>query len=98
MQNPNSNRKYLIGGIVLAVAVIFMLRLFYIQVIDKSYQLSSNNNSRLRVVDYPDRGIIFDRYGKVMVYNEAIYDLLMLPQQVKAFDTLELCRILSVDL
>lgn len=98
MQNPNNNRKYVVGGIVLAVAVIYMLRLFYIQVIDKSYQLSSNNNSRLRVVEYPGRGMIFDRYGKIMVYNEAVYDLLMLPQQVKSFDTLELCRILSVDL
>jgi penicillin-binding protein 2 len=98
MQNPNSNRKYVIGGMVLAVAVIYTLRLFYIQVIDKSYQLSSNNNSRLRVLEYPGRGLISDRYGKVMVYNEAVCDLLVLPQQVKVFDTLELCRILSVDL
>ena len=97
MQNKNSNRKFVIGGIMLAVVAIYLIRLFYIQVIDKSYQLSSNNNSRLRVVEYPGRGMIFDRYGKVMVYNEAVYDLLMLPQQVKAFDTLELCRILSVD-
>jgi penicillin-binding protein 2 len=97
MQNQNPNRKYVIGGMVIAVAIIFMFRLFYIQVIDKSYQLSSNNNSRLRVVDYPGRGMIFDRFGKVMVYNEAVYDLLVLPQQVKTFDTLELCRILSVD-
>jgi penicillin-binding protein 2 len=98
MQNPNNNRRYVIGGMVLAVTLVFMLRLFYIQVIDRSYQLSSNNNSRLRVVEYPDRGIILDRYGKVLVYNEPVYDLLMLPQQVKAFDTLELCRILSIDL
>jgi penicillin-binding protein 2 len=97
MQNQNPNRKYVIGGMVIAVAILFMFRLFYIQVIDKSYQLSSNNNSRLRVVDYPGRGMIFDRFGKVMVYNEAVYDLLVLPQQVKAFDTLELCRILSAD-
>jgi penicillin-binding protein 2 len=98
MQSSNSNRKYVIGGMVLIVAAVFVLRLFYIQVLDKSYQLSSNNNSRLRVVEYPGRGMIFDRYGNVMVYNEAVYDLLVLPQQVKAFDTLELCRILTVDL
>jgi penicillin-binding protein 2 len=98
MQNPNNNRKFVIGGMVVAVAVLFMLRLFYIQVIDRSYQLSSNNNSRLRVVEYPDRGRIFDRYGKVMVFNEPVFDLLMLPQQVREFDTLEMCSILNVDL
>jgi len=98
MQNPNSNRKYIISGMVLTLTAIFIIRLFYIQIIDKSYQLSSNNNSRLRVVEYPGRGMIFDRYGKPLVYNEPVYDLLMLPQQVKAFDTLELCRILSIDI
>ncbi|MDD4645454.1 MAG: penicillin-binding protein 2 [Bacteroidales bacterium] len=98
MQNPNSNRKYIIAGMVLTLTAIFIIRLFYIQIIDKSYQLSSNNNSRLRVVEYPGRGMMFDRYGKPLVYNEPVYDLLMLPQQVKAFDTLELCRILSIDI
>ncbi len=97
MQNSNPNRKYVVGGIVLAVTLIYLLRLFYIQVIDKSYQLSSKNNSQLRVVEYPGRGMIFDRYGKALVSFEAVYDLLVLPQQLKPFDTLELCRILSVD-
>ena len=97
MQATNPNRKFVVGGIVLAVTFIYLIRLFYIQVIDKSYQLSSNNNSRLRVVEYPGRGMIFDRYGKVLVYNEPVYDLLVLPQQAKAFDTLELCSILGVE-
>lgn len=88
----------MIGGMVLAVAVVFMLRLFYIQVIDQSYKLSSNNNSRLRQVEFPARGMIFDRYGKVLVFNEAVYDLLVLPQQVKPFDTLDLCNMLNVDI
>jgi penicillin-binding protein 2 len=97
MQNSNPNRKYVVGGIVLAVSLIYLLRLFYIQIIDKSYQLSSKNNSQLRVVEYPGRGMIVDRFDKAMVYNEAVSDLLVLPQQTKAFDTLELCRILEVD-
>lgn len=83
---------------VLVVAAIFMLRLFYIQVIDQSYKLSSNNNSRLRQVEFPARGMIFDRYGKVLVFNEAVFDLLVLPQQVKPFDTLDLCNMLSIDI
>jgi len=98
MRNQNINRKYVIGGMVLLVAVVFMFRLFYIQVIDQSYKLSSNNNSRLRQVEYPGRGMIFDRFGKVMVFNEAVYDLMALPQQVKSFDTLDLCYLLNVDL
>jgi penicillin-binding protein 2 len=97
MRNQNQNRKYIIGGMVLLVAVIYTLRLFYIQVIDQSYKLSSNNNSRLRQVEFAARGMIFDRYGKVLVYNEAVFDLLVLPQQVKSFDTLGLCGMLKID-
>ena len=82
---------------VLLVSVIYLFRLFYIQVIDQSYKLSSNNNSRLRQVEFAARGMIFDRYGKVLVFNEAVFDLLVLPQQVKNFDTLDLCGMLKVD-
>ncbi|HBB92955.1 MAG: penicillin-binding protein 2 [Bacteroidetes bacterium GWF2_49_14] len=97
MRNQNQSRKYVIGGMVLLVSVIYLFRLFYIQVIDQSYKLSSNNNSRLRQVEFAARGMIFDRYGKVLVFNEAVFDLLVLPQQVKNFDTLDLCGMLKVD-
>ncbi len=97
MRNQNVNQKYVIGGMVLLTAVIFLFRLFYIQVIDQSYKLSSANNSQLRQIEYPGRGMIFDRYGKVLVFNEAVYDLLVLPQQVKSFDTADLCNLLAVD-
>lgn len=98
MRNQNANRKYVIGGIILLATAILLIRLFWLQVIDRSYKLSSSNNSRLRQVEYPGRGSILDRKGDILVFNEPVYDLLVLPQQVKPFDTLGLCSIIQVDI
>ncbi|MDD2571175.1 MAG: penicillin-binding protein 2 [Bacteroidales bacterium] len=98
MRNKNANRKYVIGGIILLAASVLIIKLFLLQVVNQSYKLSSSNNSRSRQVEYPGRGMIFDRLGKPLVYNEAVYDLLMIPQQVRTFDTLELCRLVQVDI
>jgi penicillin-binding protein 2 len=96
MQNPYSDRKYTIGIIILAVVLIYSVRLFYIQIIDKSYKLSADNNSQRHVTMYPARGLIYDRNGKLLVYNEAAYDLMVDPPQLRPFDTLELARILNL--
>ena len=96
MLNPYSNRKYIIGGIFLAFAIIFAFRLFYLQIIDTSYRYSADNNSQRRITKYPARGIIYDRNGKILVCNEAAFDLMVIPQQTKEFDTTDLCRILDI--
>lgn len=80
----------------MAVGFIYLLRLFYIQLIDKSYTLSANNNVLRYVTQYPARGLIYDREGKLLVYNEAVYDLMVTPMQVKDIDTLEFCRLLEI--
>jgi penicillin-binding protein 2 len=89
-------RKYIIGAIFTSVVLVLLVRLFYIQVIDKQYKLSADNNSRRYVTQYPARGIIYDRNGKILVYNEAAYDLMVTPVQLKSFDTLEFCSILNI--
>lgn len=92
-----SDRKLTIGMIFVFFAVIFILRLFYIQIIDDKYKLSAENNSQRQITQYPARGLIFDRNGKLLVSNQAAYDLLIIPRQVEKFDTTELCTILKID-
>ena len=92
-----SNRQYVIIGVFLLAGIIFIFRLFYIQVIDKSYSLSANNNVLRYVTQYPGRGLIYDRKGRLLVYNEAVYDLMVTPNQVKNIDTMELCRLIGID-
>ncbi|MFO7615866.1 MAG: penicillin-binding protein 2 [Bacteroidales bacterium] len=98
MRNQNASRKFVIGGIILITALVLIIRLFFLQVVNQTYKLSSSNNSRARQVEYPGRGMIFDRVGKPLVYNEAVYDLMIIPQQVRSFDTLELCRMVQVEI
>ena len=92
-----SKRKYLIIGLFSLVAVIITMRLFYIQVIDPSYKISAASNVLRRVINYPARGVIYDRNGKLLVFNQAAYDVLITPREMKAFDTLAFCRIVGVE-
>ncbi len=92
----NSGHRYVILGIFTAVIFIYLVRLFYIQVIDDSYKLSANNNVLRQIIEYPARGLVYDRNGKLLVYNEAVYDLMVIPRQVKEFDTTEFCGIIGI--
>jgi penicillin-binding protein 2 len=94
--NQYSTRQFIIGGIIVLVFFIYIIRLFYIQVIDKSYRNSAENNSQRNVVQYPSRGLIYDRKGRLLVCNEAAYDLMLNPQELRAFDTSEFCNILGI--
>lgn len=91
-----ASRKQTVIAIFLVIGLIYLVRLFYIQVIDKSYALSANNNVLRYVTQYPARGLIYDRNGKLLVYNEAVYDLMVTPLQVKEIDTVEFCRLLEI--
>lgn len=96
MINPYTNRKYVIGGIIIAFSIIFIIRIFFLQIIDTSLKYSADNNSQRRITKYPARGIIYDRNGRMLVFNEAAYDLMVIPQQTKQFDTLDLCKTIEV--
>ncbi|GHE30833.1 penicillin-binding protein 2 [Sphingobacterium griseoflavum] len=90
-------RKFVIQGIFITVAIVIVIRLFYIQIIDESYLLSANNNVLRKVVVYPARGVIFDRHGKVLVQNEPVYDLMVTPREAKDIDTALLCQLIDID-
>lgn len=92
-----AKRKYILIAIFIFVGLIFVTRLFSLQVLDNSYKQLATRNVLREVVNYPARGLIYDRNGELLVYNKAAYDLLVTPREISAFDTLELCNILQID-
>jgi penicillin-binding protein 2 len=94
--NPFAFRRYIVSAIFALVVFIYIGRLFYLQIIDNSYKYSAENNSHRIVTQYPARGLVLDRNGKLMVDNMVVYDLMITPNQVKAFDTTEFCSILQI--
>lgn len=95
--NNLANRKFIVGMIFLVIGVIFVIRLFSVQVLNDKYKLDSENNVIREITEYPARGLIYDRNGELLVYNEAAYDLMVIPKQVKAFDTLAFCELMELE-
>lgn len=92
------NRKYIIQGLFILVALILVGTLFYIQVASDKYFLSAESNVLRKIYTFPARGVILDRNEKVLVQNEPVYDLMVIPNQVKEFDTLSLINIIGIDM
>lgn len=91
-------RRIVIAFIFLCIGLIFLIRLFYVQVLDNQYKLDADNNVIRKVIRYPARGLIYDRNGELLVFNEAAYDLMIVPKQlVRPFDTLSFCRLLGIN-
>lgn len=93
-----SGRKNIIGGIILVISLILLARLFVLQIADPSYKAFARSNYLRHVTDYPARGLIYDRNGELLVYNEAHYDLMVIPGQVTNIDTLAFCELLGIEL
>ncbi|GAL75199.1 penicillin-binding protein 2 [Nonlabens ulvanivorans] len=73
-------------------------RVFYLQIIKgDSYKLKSELNAVKSIYDIPERGFIYDRDGDLMVANQVAYDIMMIPKELKKFDTLQLCTLLQMD-
>lgn len=90
------NRKFIIAAIILFACVAYICRLFYMQVIDDSFKLDASNETFRHITQYPPRGCIYDRNGNLLVTNEAAYDLMVIPAQVKNIDTLSFCSDLGI--
>ena len=100
MKTVNRNltkRQYVVIGVFVVVGVVYLLKLFSLQVLDKTLKQSADNNVLRFVTQYPARGKVYDRNGELLVYNEAVYDLMVVPGQVKDIDTLEFCRLLGME-
>ncbi len=92
----SSNRKYLVIAIFFTTGMLFILRLFYLQVVDTSYQEYATSNVLRKVVQYSARGLIYDRNGELLVYNKAAYDLMVIPREVTPFDTVSFSAMLDI--
>ncbi|MBA9078122.1 MULTISPECIES: penicillin-binding protein 2 [Rufibacter] len=91
-------RKYVIQAIFIAIGAVYLIKLFFIQVLDDSYKTAADNNAMRRVVQYPFRGLIYDRDGKLLVENTPVYDLMVVPKEAKAIDTLKFCQLVGLTL
>ncbi len=89
-------RKYVIGGFIVVIAIIYVCRLFGLQIQDDKYKDYADNNAFLRKTIYPSRGMVYDRNDSLVVYNQPAYDVMMIPRDVHDFDTLDFCRTLSL--
>ncbi|MCC9137120.1 penicillin-binding protein 2 [Pontibacter silvestris] len=96
--NYLENRKYVIQAIFLVVGIVFACRLFYIQVIDSSYKQAAETNAIKTIIQYPFRGLIYDRNGKLLVQNTPVYDLMVVPKEARNIDTLKLCKLVGLPL
>jgi penicillin-binding protein 2 len=89
-------RKALLPTIIIVSAILLVLRLFYLQVINDSFKLKSENNAIKIKYDYPERGYIYDRNGKLLVANQPSFDIMVTPKEIKNLDTLEFCTLLNI--
>jgi penicillin-binding protein 2 len=89
-------RKYVIGGFIIIIALIFIGRLFDLQLNDAKYKRSADSNAFLKKTVYPSRGLIYDRNGELVVYNQPAYDVMLIPRDVQSFDTLDFCHTLNI--
>ncbi len=94
--NQFTDRRYVFAVIITLVGLVYIARLFHIQVLDKSYEQFALSNAQSVRIIYPARGLIYDRNGEILVYNQAAYDLMITPRQLEPFDTTEICRILNI--
>lgn len=90
-------RKNLLIWITIVTSIIFTFRLAYLQLSNDFYRLASNNNAIQELSVYPERGLIFDRNGNLIVSNQPTYDLELIPENLSEFDTLELSEILGIN-
>lgn len=95
----NNIRSWVVRGLVLIVALVFIGRLVQLQLIDDRYLIWANDQSIYRKVIYPARGTIIDRNGTTLMYNEVVYDLFVTPAKVDSnFDTTYFCSLLNIDI
>lgn len=89
-------RKLLLYLIIATTGLIFIGRLFYLQIYNTSFASLSEDNAIKVIYDYPQRGSIYDRNGRLLVTNQPSYDVMVIPRELKPFDTLEFCTLLNI--
>ena len=96
MGNQYSNRSGIVKIIFITIGVVFVVRLAQLQLFDPQYKEKAEMQSLRNVTQYPARGLMYDRHGGLLVYNEAVYDLMVIPRMVKELDTAYFCEALGI--
>lgn len=89
-------RKAVLPAVIIITSILLIVRIFYLQVIDENLKLQSENNAIKKVFDFPERGYIYDRNGKLLVANQPSYDIMVVPREIKDIDTTEFCNLLHI--
>lgn len=90
-------RTGLLSFLIIFVGIIYIARLFYLQILSNSFNTGTLNNSAVKAMyDYPERGYIFDRNGVLLVANQLSYDVMVVPGEVKPMDTIAFCNLLKI--
>lgn len=91
------NRKYVIGGVAIFIVVVYIIRLFTLQIMSDDYKKNADSNAFLKKIEYPSRGVITDRNGKLLVFNQPSYDIMVVMNEAKGrLDTLDFCQTLGI--
>ena len=91
-----TNRKLFFYFLFGATGLAFIVRLFVIQIVVDKYKESADNNALRYMYEYPARGLVYDRFGKLIVYNKATFDLMVIPREIENLDTMRLCSIIGI--
>jgi penicillin-binding protein 2 len=90
------NKKYIIQFVIILVGLIYTIKLFQIQFLDTTYGPAAEDNILRKVRDYSYRGIIYDRNGNILVHNDPVFDLMVIPKEAKVPDTAQFCKLLGI--
>lgn len=91
-------RRYVISGIVVAIVVVFIIRVFCFQVLDPTTRDRADKNALVKQMIFPSRGLIYDRNGELLVYNQPIYEVTLVMRELgNTFDTVQFCNCLGID-
>ena len=82
-EHGSGYRHYVIGGVAILIVVVYIIRLFQLQISSDDYKKSADSNAFLKKIEYPSRGVITDRNGKLLVYNQPAYDIMVVMNEAK---------------
>ena len=89
-------RKYILGGVAFIIILVYLIRLFTLQLLSDDFKKNADSNAFLRRIQFPARGVITDRNGELLVYNQPAYDVMVIMNEQIGVDTLDLCQSLHI--
>ena len=92
----NEKRKYVLGAVVIVVLLVYVAQLFNLQILSDEYKDKADSNAFYKKTLYPARGLMYDRKGRLLVYNQPAYDVTFIPREIRKVDTFDLCNTLGI--